>query len=694
MMSLISKKSGLYIFMTPFLASCVEVGINSRDDDTDTFQTVAICALAGNLEVVPLDVWGRDLDAQVRFDRTPDLLENVDPGPGVVLAPLGGASFSTQIVVNARDHLSASLTVSWDGEDISISDPGPNTWWAKGHDNRDFGQKSCPVKTVYIGLTHEWFAPSGSAPANSDAEVLINGEDFWSAVAGDLAETRRRVSLSTWWWESDFELVRPNGHAQMSSYSRAQNTIFSIFEDMPNADKRILINRFWGENNDWSTEINTDSDLQAAAENNGDNFEVMLQGNETSVPVYTPYTGTVEEIEFEARVAGNSRYSDRHISWNVQTSAALTLDAASWHQKLIVMDGAVAYVTGMNIKGEDWDSSNHEVFDPRRMEFDASTNEREAVEDHENWSDFEPRRDYGVRIEGPAVQDVERVFQTRWEDTINDNAQYSEAATEFELDPQADPTGTSLVQITTTIPNPDGLQAVYEAHVRAIQNAEEYIFIEDQYFRSTMINQAIIHQMETHPNLVLIVVSLEIDEYDGGAKFSYISDATFQELFGDRYLLMHLRTADLYLDEGIVWDTVDLYEQLVFNHSKLRLIDDQYISVGSTNMNNRGYLYEGEMNVEILDSSLATDLRREVFAQLVGERWDSWLSNDPENNLAVFRMAAEENAEILDWWRSWDSSLNVDEAINEINNGWWPSGFVYPLEFSSDYWWDISPDLF
>jgi phosphatidylserine/phosphatidylglycerophosphate/cardiolipin synthase-like enzyme len=157
---------------------------------------------------------------------------------------------------------------------------------------------------------------------------------------------------------------------------------------------------------------------------------------------------------------------------------------------------------------------------------------------------------------------------------------------------------------------------------------------------------------------------------------------------------MHLRTADLYLDEGIVWDTVDLYEQLVFNHSKLRLIDDQYISVGSTNMNNRGYLYEGEMNVEILDSSLATDLRREVFAQLVGERWDSWLSNDPENNLAVFRMAAEENAEILDWWRSWDSSLNVDEAINEINNGWWPSGFVYPLDFSSDYWWDISPDLF
>jgi phosphatidylserine/phosphatidylglycerophosphate/cardiolipin synthase-like enzyme len=456
----------------------------------------------------------------------------------------------------------------------------------------------------------------------------------------------------------------------------------------------VLINRFWGENNDWSSQINTDYDLRLAAETSGDNFEVMLQGNETAIPVYTPYREGVNPIEFEGRVASNSRYSDRYISWNVQTSAELAFDSASWHQKLIVIDGATAYVTGMNVKGDDWDSSDHEVFDPRRMYFESSTVEREAVEAHEDWPDYEPRRDYGVRLEGPAVQDIERVFQTRWEDTLDDNAEYSEAATEFDLDPQADPTGSSLVQITTTSPNPDSVQAVYEAHVRAIQNAEEYIFIEDQYFRSPMINQAIIHQMETHPSLVLIAVSLKIDEYEGGAKFSYISDATFQELFGDRYLLMHLRAADLYLDEGMIWDTVTLYEQIIFTHSKLRLIDDKYISVGSTNMNNRGYLYEGEMNVEILDSGLATSLRREIFAQLVGERWESWLSNDPQNNLDVFRMAAEENAEILEWWNRWATSLDVDEANHEINNDRWPSGFVYPLEFSSNYWWDVSPDLF
>ncbi len=689
-----SDKFYLSLALMPLLSSCGNVGIGSQGGEDDTFEAVAICAMAGNLEVVPLDVWGRDLEAEVRFDRTPDLLENIYPGPGVVLAPLGGSPFSTQIVVRANDHLPASLTVAWDGEDISITNPGTNTWWAKGHDNRNFNSKTCPVKTVYIGLTHEWFSPSSSAPANNDVEILINGEDFWSAVADDLGEASRRVSLANWWWESDFELVRPDGHSQMSSYSRSSNTIGSIFDEISNTNKRVLINRFWGENNDWSTEINTDSALRLAAETSGDNFEVMLQGNETEVPVYSPYSGTVNSIEFEARVTANSRYSDRHISWNTQTSAALTFDAASWHQKLIVIDGSTAYVTGMNVKGGDWDSSDHEVFDARRMAFDSSTSDREEVEEHEDWSDFEPRRDYGVRIEGPAVQDVERVFHSRWEETINDNAQYSEAATEFDLDPQPDPRGASLVQISTTSPNPNGVQGVYEAQVRAIQNAEDYIFIEDQYFRSTMINQAIIHQMETHPSLVLIVVSLEIAEYDGGAKFSYISDASFRELFGDRYLLMHLRTADLYLDEGIIWDTVTLYEQLIFTHSKLRLIDDQYISVGSTNMNNRGYLYEGEMNVEILNSSLATSLRREIFGQLVGERWESWLSNDPENNLAVFRMAAEENAQILDWWSDWASSLNVDEAQEEINSGWWPSGFVYPLEYSPDYWWDISPDLF
>jgi len=688
------NKPWLYAAILPVLSACIEVGLSTNDDDADQFEAVAICAPVGNLEIVPLDVWGRDLDAEVSFDRTPDLLENINPGPGVALAPLGGSSFSTQVVVIADSHLPASLTVSWDGEDIYVTNPGANTWWAKGTDTRDFGPKTCPVKTVYIGLANEWFAPSGSAPANNDVEVLINGENFWSAVAGDLSEARRRVSLSNWWWESDFELVRPNGHAQMSSHTRSQNTIFSIFEDMPNTEKRVLINRFWGENNDWSSQINTDSELRLAAEQSGDNFEVMLQGNETEVPVYAPYTGTVDSIEFEARVEANSRYSGRHISWNAPTSASLTFDAASWHQKLIVIDGETAYVTGMNVKGADWDSSDHEVFDERRMEFDSSTGDRESVAAHEDWSDYEPRRDYGVRIQGPAVHDVERLFQSRWEETINNNAEYSNSATEFELDPQADPRGGSLVQISTTSPNPNGSQSVYEAHVRAIQNAEEYIFIEDQYFRSTMINQAIIHQMETHPDLVLIVVSLEIEEYDGGAKFSYISDATFQNLFGDRYILMHLRTADLYLDDGFLWDTVTLYEQLIFTHSKLRLIDDRYVSIGSTNMNNRGYLYEGEMNVEILDPELATSLRREVFSQLVGERWENWLSDDPSNNLAVFRMAADENAEILDWWRSWGSTLDVNEANEEISSGRWPSGFVYPLDFSPNYWWDISPDLF
>ncbi|MFL0778375.1 MAG: hypothetical protein AB8A46_09260, partial [Prochlorococcus sp.] len=269
------------------------MGISTRDDDSDQLEAVAICAPAGNLEIVPLDVWGRDLEAEVSFDRAPDLLDNINPGPGVALAPLGGSSFSTQIVVIADGHLPASLTVSWDGEDIYVTNPGANTWWAKGTDTRDFGPKTCPVKTVYVGLANEWFAPSGSAPANNDVEVLINGENFWSAVAGDLSEARRRVSLSNWWWESDFELVRPNGHAQMSSHTRSQNTIFSIFEGMPNTEKRVLINRFWGENNDWSSQINTDSELRLAAEESGDNFEVMLQGNETEVPVYTPYTGTI-----------------------------------------------------------------------------------------------------------------------------------------------------------------------------------------------------------------------------------------------------------------------------------------------------------------------------------------------------------------------------------------------------------------
>jgi phosphatidylserine/phosphatidylglycerophosphate/cardiolipin synthase-like enzyme len=131
----------------------------------------------------------------------------------------------------------------------------------------------------------------------------------------------------------------------------------------------------------------------------------------------------------------------------------------------------------------------------------------------------------------------------------------------------------------------------------------------------------------------------------------------------------------------------------IFVHSKLRIIDDLYLSVGSGNMNNRGYKFEGEMNIAIVDKIFVQEQRQKVFAALVGEYHAPYLNDDPINNFEVFRLAAEQNHNISQWWEANQWDLTLEEAQEEWE--WWkPSGFLFPLTFSDDYIEVVGPDVF
>lgn len=693
------------------LAACHEpAGERPGGDDTGATDDtgaprVASCSAAANLELVPLDIWGRDLTgASLSLDRDPPLVADSAAGPGVLLIPLGAAPVSLQVLLRAADHEDTAFTVSWAGEGgadgFTVSEPSRSARLVTGWQTRAVGGQPCPVFTVYAGLDHLWFAPSAAAPTSNRATLLIDPEDFWVAVAEDLGEAQRRVTWSTWWWESDFEILRPEAtHATMSESERWANTAMARLGALDGVERRLLINRFWDDNADYNSYLNTDTELRTCAERGDDDFEVVLQGNPTAVPVEGQWEGEAADFSFTERVAANPRYADRAL----ESPAAqpqpfdLTLQVASWHQKAIVVDGAVGYVTGINTKGTDWDSSAHLVYEPRRMEFEADADDRAEVAEAQMLPDFGPRRDYGVRLEGPAVRDVEAPFQQRWQQAIDEGDIYAEHASRFTLDeaPAQIPAseGGVPVQVVATMPAPWDLQAIRETHAKAFSRASRYILIEDQYFRAPLMNDLIVARMLEVPDLVLIVITLDVPTYDGGAKWTYLSDATFRELFPERYGLFVMRSAALSIDEGYLWDDVYFTPQDIYTHSKLRLVDDSYLSVGSCNMNNRGYLYEGELDVSVLDETFATEARRAILAQLVGPDFEHRLTDDPAHNLEVLRDAAASNAAIAAWWEANAADLDADEARARWA-GYQPSGFVYPLAIDPDYDWDVGPDLF
>ena len=77
----------------------------------------------------------------------------------------------------------------------------------------------------------------------------------------------------------------------------------------------------------------------------------------------------------------------------------------------------------------------------------------------------------------------------------------------------AEVSGGVEVQITLTTAQED--MSILETHRRAVMNAESYIFIEDQYFRAPLMNETIAQRMLEVDDLLLIVVTNEVGEWDG-----------------------------------------------------------------------------------------------------------------------------------------------------------------------------------
>src|SRR5689334_20704776 len=126
------------------------------------------------------------------------------------------------------------------------------------------------------------------------------------------------------------------------------------------------------------------------------------------------------------------------------------------------------------------------------MPHDSSGSQRSKLGAKREQPKYPPRHDFSTHIEGPLVMDVQNNFIQRWNRAIDDRRLLSAGATR--LSPMTSPPtnkGSKTGQIVRTMPayaavlaREKGCMALYQ---QAIRNAEKYIYIEDQYFRSGII---------------------------------------------------------------------------------------------------------------------------------------------------------------------------------------------------------------
>jgi phosphatidylserine/phosphatidylglycerophosphate/cardiolipin synthase-like enzyme len=170
--------------------------------------------------------------------------------------------------------------------------------------------------------------------------------------------------------------------------------------------------------------------------------------------------------------------------------------------------------------------------------------------------------------------------------------------------------------------------------LRIILAARRLIYIEDQYFRSIHISNAVAEAVRARPALQVIVVTTQ-GQADTPLAGSWSRECYERiQRYRSDFELYSLWVGAPDAERVIVLEEVD-------NHAKLMIVDDLFFTVGSCNINDRGFEFEGELNAAVADASLARDLRLRLWRAYLGG--DERLGGEIEDDVAVWKEHAERN---------------------------------------------------
>ena len=427
---------------------------------------------------------------------------------------------------------------------------------------------------------NDWFTGIGTPARNNNSVLpLVDGEKAWNLISSHLENAKKTIHMCFWMTELDLEMRRPVDKTFKDPQDRMSDTLKVILfkKQREGVSIRVLM---WEP--PWSTFGGTSLDHVLHLAGHSGLFEVMYES-----------------------------HPDRVIG--------------SWHQKTIIVDNDVAFVGGMNAKENDWDTTKHDVFDYRRSPHKSSGAERTAWKKNNEMTHFPPRHDLMAMIRGPLVADVAANFVQRWNAAKEAGVRYHQHATKLPKVPP--PAGTSNVtgQIVRTIPAkfppvPTGEQGIQDIYLKAIRSAKQYVYIEDQYFRSQVLARELASACKRNPRLLLLVVTppdyladLEPGEFWKVASIlppsTYWTARAFSTIRAVRkdFCLFYLQVDYMDSKGKQHFVPVDL-------HAKVMIVDDEWYTIGSCNINDRGFQYEGELNVAVHHES-AMDLRKELFTE-------------------------------------------------------------------------------
>lgn len=273
------------------------------------------------------------------------------------------------------------------------------------------------------------------------------------------------------------------------------------------------------------------------------------------------------------------------LGWRTHRRVHFRLDSAhpvgaSHHQKIVVIDDAVAFVGGIDLTDQRWDTPGHTPNDPRRRD--------------RNGNLYPPFHDVQMMVDGDAAAAVGELARERWRRAGGkrpEPAEHSAANQPWPVDPDLLDVDVGIARTEPRYRNYPQVSEIRRLYVDAIAAARESIYIENQYFTSRVIGAALADALRA-PSGPDVVVVLRLR---GGGWLEHNTMATMRAR-----LLEDVRQADAHGRLRVYYaDHEDFGDDCLYLHSKLLIVDGRFVSVGSANLNNRSLGLDTECNLAI-----------------------------------------------------------------------------------------------
>ncbi|WP_297207347.1 phospholipase D-like domain-containing protein [uncultured Pluralibacter sp.] len=580
-----------------------------------------------------------------------------------------------------------------------------------------------PVATLDTGqcrITPPWFVQNTEyQPVQATYKPLVNGEEAFAAVHHAIENAKKSVDIICWGFQPSMYFIRDGKHPCIGELlikiAREKNVRVRVLAwEMPgnlaglggesNLPGKGII-RFKDRAGQTATEQQYQYDRAwfslCSSFLAGSRFRPEIPG-----AVFPEFVSRGFNLNERTEIAYRAALQALDKDISADTIGVMSL-SATHHQKTVLVDyelpeNAVGFVMGHNSLDEYWDTDAHSSQSRSGLPSDWGPDE--------NWRGKLPRQDISSRVTGPILEHLHENFATAWKKETGQDLIASRDARSVakKLKPRPE-YGTPIMAQLLRTQAQENRRDIEKLYLQAINNATQFIYIENQYFRWPPLAEAITQvakrqisggrRPEIHGPLHLFVTTNVTDEGIGAGTVNtqrmldVLGRAdTIPEITKLRKIAKAskeiLTPSSIYMDPGQrqqrekelskkieeyqrkeqeIKDSVILPEERpglkvhicslvapdspganwmpVYIHSKLMIIDDVFTTHGSANINTRSMQVDSEMNIAHEWASVTTEMRRRLW------------------KLHTNGLGMQDNVEKA--FKSWEDILNDNKSLQD-----------------------------